>query len=155
MTTNPDDAREIYPMPMFATIASSAPQELADWYGTLGFWELFSMPGQDGSPMLIHLRRRKYQDILLVWGEQPAQPGRPALTVSFAADGDDLDAIGADVRAAGSGPVEGPVERPWNSVELVCTDPVGNVVVLTQPIDTGRSFDEVMSAAQAARPADR
>ncbi|MFW6090790.1 MAG: VOC family protein, partial [Actinomycetota bacterium] len=121
------------------------------WYATLGFWELFSMPGQDGSPMLIHLRRHKYQDILLVPGEAAGRQARPGLTVSFAAADDDLDAIASAARASGAGSVEGPLTRPWNSVELVCTDPVGNVVVLTQPVDTGRSFDEVMDAVRTAQ----
>lgn len=71
--------------------------------------------------------------------------------LSFAAADDDLDAIAADVRATGAGSVEGPVTRPWNAVELVCTDPVGNVVVLSQPVDAGRSFDEVMDAARTAQ----
>ncbi len=83
-------------------------------------------------------------------GEQAAQQHRPALTVTFAAADDDLDAIAADVRGTSAGSVEGPVTRPWNAVELVCTDPVGNVVILSQPVDTGRSFDEVMDAARIA-----
>src|SRR5262245_56265656 len=86
---------EIYPMPMFATIAVADVAAVAAWYErALGFGTMFSAPGPGGQPSLVHLRRRKYQDLLLT----PLPPGSaaadapPSLTVSFAA-GDEVDAL--------------------------------------------------------------
>ena len=145
MTDVPADAREIYPMPMFAQLLTPDPRALADWYATLGFWELFSMPGPDGRPVLVHLRRLRYQDILIVPGDPGDTADRPGMSVSFSADGTDLAATAAKARNHGGGTVEGPTVQPWNAVEIRCTDPDGNVVVLTQPRDRSASFDDVMS----------
>ena len=59
---------EVYPMPMFATLAAEDPSALAAWYEeALGFVSMFAGP-------VIHLRRAKYQDLLVV----RAEPDRPA-----------------------------------------------------------------------------
>src|SRR5262245_64729816 len=58
---------EIYPMPMFATIAVHDVAATTAWYeAALGFGVVFKAPSPDGQPMLVHLRRRKYQDLLIV-----------------------------------------------------------------------------------------
>ena len=58
---------EIYPMPFFVTLVAEDPAALASWYErTLGFGTMFAGP-------VIHLRRRRYQDILVV----ASGPGRP------------------------------------------------------------------------------
>jgi catechol 2,3-dioxygenase-like lactoylglutathione lyase family enzyme len=105
---------EIYPMPMFATLAVADVAAVCAWYETaLGFAVVFKAPDQNGQPPLVHLRRRKYQDLLLV----PARSGASAqatLTLSFSADGD-LDALVARAQAApalGASSVAGPVATP-------------------------------------------
>jgi len=58
----PEPFRGIYGMPAFATIPTddlAASTEL--WIRGLGFFELFSIPGQ-----IVHLRRWAFQDVLLV-----------------------------------------------------------------------------------------
>jgi hypothetical protein len=62
------DQHEIYPMPMFATVAARDVDQAAEWYQrALGFATVFRAPAPAGqaSP-LVHLRRRKYQDLLVV-----------------------------------------------------------------------------------------
>ena len=57
------NGHEIYPMPMFAKIAVMDVESVAGWYGeALGFAVIFQAPGADGKLMLVHLRRKKYQD---------------------------------------------------------------------------------------------
>src|SRR5205809_5238851 len=81
---------EIYPMPMFATIAVPDVVGLVAWYqSALGFATVFSapMPSSGGQPSLVHLRRRKYQDLLIT----PAPADSAAaegLTITFNADGE-------------------------------------------------------------------
>lgn len=62
---------DLYPMPSYITLSTSNPENLAKWYiDVLGFGVMFaSKQDPEAIPTLIHLRRRKYQDILIVPGE--------------------------------------------------------------------------------------
>jgi hypothetical protein len=118
---------EVYPMPFFVTLAVDEPAALAEWYErVLGFSVMFAGP-------VIHLRRWKYQDILLVPASVPggATSGGPGL--HFGADGD-VDALAERAAKAprlGLSAVEGPVLTPWNTHELRVTDPAGHRLVFT------------------------
>ena len=118
---------EIYPMPMFVTVAVKDVAAASEWYvSALGFAVVFSAPG------LVHLRRNKYQDVLIVPGAANEQRSSAALAVSFSVD--DLDELATQARAAetlGLSAIEGPVETPWNSRDLRVTDPAGNRLVFT------------------------
>jgi len=124
---------EIYPMPMFATLSVADVRGVAAWYeSALGFGTVFAAPGAAGQPSLVHLRRRKYQDLLITPAPGDGQP--PAnLTLTFNADGE-LDAIAERARGAaavGASAILGPVDTPWNTRDLRVTDPVGNRIVFT------------------------
>lgn len=117
---------EVYPMPMFATLTAEDPAALAAWYEeALGFGTMFAGP-------LIHLRRRKYQDLLIVRGS-PGEPAAQGLTLSFSVDGeiDDLAARAHAARSLGRSSIEGPIDTPWNTRDLRVTDPAGNRLVFT------------------------
>ena len=119
---------EVYPMPMFATLAAEDPAALAAWYErALGFGVMFAGP-------LIHLRRNKYQDLLIVRGVPPeGASGGPILSFSI---GESIDELAARARAAaplGQSSFEGPFDTPWNTRDLRVTDPVGNRLVFTGP----------------------
>jgi uncharacterized glyoxalase superfamily protein PhnB len=125
---------EVYPMPMFATLTVDDVAGLSRWYEqALGFRTMFAAPGPGGQPSLVHLRRRKYQDLLIA----PSRPGATAppssLTLTFQAD-DDIEAIAAQARsvaAVDQSAIEGPTNTPWNTRDLRVTDPVGHRIVLT------------------------
>lgn len=125
---------EVYPMPAFATLKVHAIAEAATWYEkALAFRPMFTTPGPDGRPALIHLRRRKYQDLLLVPAASDAPVGPTSLTLSFSAD-EDIDALAERARSAppvGRSKVEGPLDTPWNTRDLRVTDPAGHAIVLT------------------------
>ena len=114
---------EVYLMPMFVTLADDDPQRLADWYvAALGFGVMFAGP-------VIHLRRQKYQDILIVRGT----PSSGGPTISVMADGE-VDAIAERARAVeafGRVAIDGPVNTPWNTRDLRITDPAGHRLVIT------------------------
>ena len=125
---------EIYPMPMFVTLAQADVAAAADWFvRALGFGIVFQSPAVNGQPALVHLRRSKYQDVLLVPTTEPNQNQvQPSLTISFQSD--DVDAIATRARAAGTlglSAIEGPVETPWNTCDLTVTDPAGHRLVFT------------------------
>ncbi|MGH9518242.1 MAG: MerR family DNA-binding protein, partial [Terriglobales bacterium] len=89
---------EIYPMPMFATVATNDVAALRDWYvGALGFAVVFQTPSAQGQGAMAHLRRKKYQDLLLVHNSERASSSSSAhLTISFQTD--DVDALAERAR---------------------------------------------------------
>jgi len=128
------DGHEIYPMPMFVTLQVRDVRGIADWYArALGFATVFQAPAPDGqAPPMVHLRRRKYQDLLIVAARGD---GRPAtnLTVTFDADGE-IDALADRAKAApalGDSAVDELTHTPWNTTALRVTDPEGHRIVFT------------------------
>jgi catechol 2,3-dioxygenase-like lactoylglutathione lyase family enzyme len=125
--------RDIYPMPAFVTLTVADVRRTVDWYvEALGFVPLFTMPGPDGEPALVHLRRWRYQDLLVRPGTPQAATGA---VVSVSALAEELAGIAEQARAFasrdGGGSVEGPVETPWNTVDVRTTDPDGYPLVFT------------------------
>ena len=126
--------RSIYVMPAFLTLPVVDVDAARTWYvDGLGFVVLAEMRGPNGTPSLIHLRRYRYQDILLIPSGTPSSAGAlNGLRFSVANVHEDLAQRAEQARRVGTGTVEGPVRRPWNAVELVCRDPDGHEVVFTQ-----------------------
>ncbi|HTE39234.1 MAG TPA: VOC family protein, partial [Steroidobacteraceae bacterium] len=120
---------EIYPMPMFATMQTRDVNALSQWYqAALGFAVMFEGPEIDGQPVLIHLRRRKYQDVLLKLAHStgPA-PQMTGLSIYFQA-GESVDAIAtraAAITAPGIAAVQSPTNTHWSTREVQITDPDG------------------------------
>jgi len=147
---------EIYPMPMFATLAVSDVAGLSKWYqDALGFGVVFTMPGPGGAPSLVHLRRRKYQDVLVVPAAAGAVAPAPGLSISFQADGE-VAALAERARAVpavGAAAIVGPIDTPWNTTDLRVTDPAGHRLVFTSrranadPDETAR-WAAMMDAAR-------
>jgi len=159
----PPISRAIYGMPMFATLQARDLAATVSWYTEgLGFINLFTMPGPDGAPLLVHLRRWQFQDLLVRPARGPATPGdRPAsgpatpgstCQLSFAAVYGELDALAERARAHAAGRVDGPADTPWNTRDLTATDPDGQVVVFTAarpPELADPAFTDRMHRAQA------
>jgi hypothetical protein len=121
--------RDIYGMPSFATLGVvDLPATVAWLTRALDFIELFAMPPVD--PVLVHLRRWRYQDILVRRAEQPQLIGA-GLALSFAAEFEELDALAARARAFGGGVVQGPADTAWNTRDLSVTSPDGLTIVFT------------------------
>jgi len=130
------NGHEIYPMPFFATLQVDDVDAVAGWYErALGFAVVFRGPRLEGRTTLVHLRRHKYQDLLLVpLGAGAAAPAAPAsLGLTFSADGE-VDALAERARAApplGASAIEGPVDTLWNTHDLRVTDPAGHRLAFT------------------------
>ncbi|WP_433242270.1 VOC family protein [Actinomadura nitritigenes] len=123
--------REIYGMPMFVTVPARDLAASRDfWIRGLGFVDLFSVPDR-----VTHLRRWAFQDVLLVPGE-PAGAAT-AVSVSFACVLGQIGEIAARCEELAPGCTKGPVDKPWNSVELEVVTPENARVVMTaaRPLD--------------------
>ncbi len=139
----PEISRDIYPMPAFLTLVVSDVNRTVDWYvNGLDFVTLFTLPGPDGTPALVHLRRWRYQDILVRPGTDKPAGG---WTFSVMAVAEQLEALADRARAHGAGSVEGPFDTAWNSRDLVAVDPDGYTVVYTARRPEGQR-DEQFSA---------
>jgi catechol 2,3-dioxygenase-like lactoylglutathione lyase family enzyme len=135
---------DIYPMPAFVTIESSNLDRTVDFFvNGLDFVSLFTLPGPGGAPALVHLRRWRYQDILVVPGAP--QPGT-GWSISMAAVAEDLPALAARASAHGDNTVDGPRDTPWNTREVTVTDPDGYRIVFTAQRPAGER-DEAFSTA--------
>ncbi|MFR9751001.1 VOC family protein [Nocardia sp. 004] len=127
----PEIYREIYGMPMFATIPTSDLAVSKEfWTRGLGFIDLFSVPGQ-----LTHLRRWAFQDVLLVPGDRIGET--PALRISFSCVLGQLEETAARCAELVPGCTDGPSDTPWNSTDLTIVTPENIHVVMTaaRPLD--------------------
>lgn len=134
MTNSPElqagITRDIYGMPAFTKIAVADLAATVTWFtDALDFIDLFTMPGPNG-PALVHLRRWRYQDVLVVPAQGPVAPIGPGLQLTFAAEFEELESLAARARATGA-VTDGPADTPWNSRDLTLTSPDGLVVVFT------------------------
>jgi catechol 2,3-dioxygenase-like lactoylglutathione lyase family enzyme len=125
----PEITRDIYPMPAFVTLVVADVDRTVDWYvNGLDFIALFTMPGPDGKLGLVHLRRWRYQDILVRPGDDPPAGG---WTISISALAEQLDGLVERAKAHGGGTVDGPTDTPWNTRDVTTVDPDGYTVVYT------------------------
>jgi len=137
---------EFYPMPAFISLEVTDVSVSTAWYeAALGFRSVYDAPpGPDGRPAMVHLRRDRYQDLLLF----PAQPGSlstpgQGVVINFLPGEESVDTLARNAKTAGSPMVEGPIERPWNVREVTIHDPDGYRLRFSEPIDTTKSFAEV------------
>lgn len=143
---------EIYPMPMFPKLTVRDAEASARWYDALGFEHVFTMPDASGRPQLVHLRRRKYADVLLVQGSSPDADGCDrGVSLTFALETDEVESLAERARSLGSKVLAQPQVQPWNARDVSIADPDGHHLVFSfGPIDTGMTFEEVTD--RASRP---
>lgn len=128
----PEPFQGIYGMPSFVTIPTTdLPGSVDFWTRSLGFFELFTVPGQ-----LVHLRRWAFQDVLLIpTTSTPKQV--PAVSFSFACVLNQIDALADACRAHGAGTVSEPRDTPWGSrdVEVITPEKVRIIFTAANPFD--------------------
>jgi uncharacterized glyoxalase superfamily protein PhnB len=141
---------EIYPMPSFPMLIVDDVEASSNFYqNTLGFKHIFTMPGPDGKPSLVHLRWVKYADLLITRsrdGRQLPEPKGVGISLNFNMlehFNGDMDAFAKHVRGRGAN-VTGPIDRPWNVREITVQDPDGYQLIFTMPINLNLSFEEVI-----------
>lgn len=121
----------VYAMPVFVTIQTPDIERRAAWFrDALGFGVMYTAPdGGDGTAM-VHVRRSRYQDVLIVRSSGRSARPDPSLRVTFQVS-TDIEVDELAVRAAEHGDIEGPYDTPWNTRDVVVTDPDGHRLVFT------------------------
>jgi catechol 2,3-dioxygenase-like lactoylglutathione lyase family enzyme len=140
-------------MPVFITLEVKDISAATRWYQeALGFRPVFDAPpGPDGKLTLVHLRRERYQDLLLVPTQmERTDPPREGLVINFLPGEESVSTIAERARAARSPEVDGPIERPWNAREITITDLDRYRIRFSEPIDMNKTFDEVIEGLGGA-----
>ncbi len=147
----PEPFRGIYGMPMFVTIPASDLEVSTDfWVRGLGFFELFSIPGQ-----VVHLRRWAFQDVLLVpTSSKVSTLPASGMRVNFACVLNQLDSVAAVCRDLSQHPVVGPHDTLWNTRDVQVTTPEGVCVVFTaaKPFDPASPEGKGLAAVGIIAP---
>jgi hypothetical protein len=102
---------------------------------------------------MVHLRRRRYQDVLIVAAREDGPPSG-SLTVTFNADGE-IGELAERAKAAarlGASAIEGPTHTPWNTTDVRATDPAGNRIVFTARRENPDPEMEARMKAMFAKP---
>ena len=133
---------DVYPMPMFMRLETRDLAASVRWYReALEFGVMFEMP------MMAHLRRKKFQDILLFASGEGAAAAE-GVAVAFEAEGE-VEALyerASGAAAVGLARVDGaPRAMPWNARELRVIDPDGRLLVFHE-----QSKDAEAAARMAA-----
>lgn len=125
---------EIYPMPMFCTLIVENVKESANWYSkTLGFSVIFAIEHPETKEMsFIHLRREKYQDILLVKGKTEKENNAYGIAITFQA-WCDVDSLTKKAQENGALVIAEPHDTPWNTREVTFQDLDGYRITFTYP----------------------
>ena len=148
---------EIYPMPSFPTLIVKDLEVSSNFYqNALGFKHIFTIPGPDGKPNLVHLRWVKYADLLLTKprdGKDPAEPRGAGVSLNFGMFDrfqGDIDAFAEQARESGAN-VTGPIDQPWNVREVTVLDPDGYQLIFTIPLNVNLRFEQVIEQASSAK----
>jgi catechol 2,3-dioxygenase-like lactoylglutathione lyase family enzyme len=141
---------DVYPMPVFVTLRAADVARSVTWFrDALGFGVMFVGPDSGDGPSMVHLRRSRYQDVLVVGGlREPSEHGG-SLTVPFQAMTDGEVELIAE-RAAAHGEIEGPYDTALNTREVTVIDPDGHRFVFS-----GRRTDVPMLAFEDVMGPDR
>jgi lactoylglutathione lyase len=117
----------------FPVLYAKDVERVAAFYATLGFEEHFRLPGPDGAPGFIGLRRDAAELAVvtedsprMLAGVEPGPGPRHELFVYV----DDVDATAAQVPANGGSVLREPADMPWGERVGFVSDPEGNVVSL-------------------------
>jgi catechol 2,3-dioxygenase-like lactoylglutathione lyase family enzyme len=145
---------EIYAMPSFPMlIVGDLAASTRFYQDALQFIHIFTMPGPDGQPALVHLRWVKYADLLLTRsrdGRPVPEPRGAGVSLNFNLFDRfecNIDALADSARQYGAD-VTGPVARPWNVREVTVLDPDGYRLIFSVPINVGLGFDQVNERAR-------
>ena len=118
-----NEKEDIYPMPIFCTLTVDDVQKSADWYSkALNFKVIFALNNPETKELnFVHLRRKKYQDILLVQGKTNRDQNVYGIAITFQA-WTDIDLLVTQAKENKAVIVIEPHNTLWNTREVAFQD---------------------------------
>lgn len=151
--TEPTPPPEVYPMPSFPTLIVRDLEASAHWYQeVLGFTHVFTLPGPNGKPVLVHLRWIKYGDLLLrkPTGLPDDRPKGVGISLSFAVFEGRVDDVAERALRFGAQLETEPQNQPWNARDFSIRDPDGFLLTFTQgPVEPGLGMDSIIRCTES------
>lgn len=124
----------------FPVLYAKDVERVAGFYAALGFEEHVRLPGADGRPGFIGMRRDAVELAVttedsprVLAGVEPGPGPRHELFVYV----EDVDGAVADAPAAGGAVLKDAADMPWGERVGFVADPEGNVVSLAAPAPRG------------------
>jgi len=129
-----ENHEDIYPMPIFITLTVDNVQKSADWYNkALNFRTIFALSDPITNEFnFVHLRREKYQDILLVKGKTDKATNAQGIAVTFQA-WEDIDSLTHHAKEHGALVTVEPHDTLWNTRDVTFQDLDGYIINFTYP----------------------
>lgn len=135
-------------MPSFVVLKVNDPVASRKWYeDALGFKHIFTIPGPDGNPVLVHVRWAKYADLLL---QSEGESGKNSvkgtgMTLNFAVTSGTVDELADRARSYGATLLSEPKNQPWNVRDFSVADPDGFILTFTKgPVNEGMGMDSII-----------
>ncbi len=126
---------EVYPMPMFIQLFCQDLETSSQWYQqALGFSEMFALPNPQGNLQMVHLRRDKYQDLMLL-PAKPASAGKKSgmrVYLNLLREEDSLEELQQRLGDVQNYPI---VTTQWSTRELEVVDADGHILVFSQKVE--------------------
>ncbi len=131
---------DIYPMPFFNKLLVSDIEKSEKWYQqTLGFTSLFKFRNDQQQVLMNHLRLNKYQDIMLIKGDNFTVGNSLYLNLLV----DNIETLAKQISP--NIIINELREQPWNALEMTIQDPDGYLITLTQPHLAQKEFDKLIA----------
>lgn len=148
-----EEGTENFPVAMFPPLAVGDVAKSIGWHSEkLEFGTVYLLPRLGGEPVLAHLQWRSYADSLLVADEGGSASGRAkgaGASHSLLAGSLSVDVMAERLAAKVVALAEGPVDRPWNTREIM-VDLNGYRLVVFEAVGVRRSFKDVMGSVVVA-----
>ncbi|UTH02484.1 VOC family protein [Macrococcoides canis] len=131
---------EFYQMPLFNKLLVRDIEKAEKWYKhTLGFRSVFKFRNEDNEVIMNHLRKEKYQDIMLILSNDFTIGNGCFINILV----DDIETIANSISEKY---VITPLEQmPWNAVEMTIVDPEGYQITLTESNINDEDFEKLMN----------
>ncbi|MBP2100419.1 VOC family protein [Enterococcus rivorum] len=129
---------EFYPMPLFVKIETASLNDSVRWYqNKLGFISVFDFSNENNMIIMSHLRREKYQDLMLIQADQDKASDSIVINLNV----ENIKEIRSKMDKKEI--INELKEQPWNVLELTVRSFEGTMISLTEQINPDKTFEEV------------
>lgn len=132
---------EFYQIPLFVKLKVKNIEDSKNWYSeVLNFHSIFDFRDVNGDISMVHLRCKKYQDLMLL----KSTDVNPTDSVNINLFFNDINAIYKSALNHNIKIIQEPTIQPWNAKELIIQDIDGHIFTITESLNSNKTFDSVI-----------